>query len=152
MIRLLARATILAVVAGFALTRLLDEQRLLAWELVLIGIVFWQIRDMPSARVIEDRPLLDLSRREPTRLPRGVSSTELSVLDALGGHLGPERRLQPALHRIAAQRLTRSGIYLESPAARDVLGEKEWAWLTTTSAEDLDIETLESVVSRLEGL
>jgi hypothetical protein len=74
------------------------------------------------------------------------------VIDALSGHLGPDRRLQPALRRIAAQRLHRVGVDLTSPAAVDALGEETWTWLNQTSGEAPDVETLEAVVSRLERL
>lgn len=152
MIRLLVRAVLVAAVAGIALTQLQDEQQFLAWELVLIGLVIWQIRDLPSARFRQDRPLLVFPARERAHLPRVVSTAELSVIDALSGHLGPDRRLQPALRRIAAQRLHRVGVDLASSAARDALGEETWVWLNQASGEALDVETLEAVVSRLERL
>jgi hypothetical protein len=152
MIRLLVRALLVAVVSGIALTQLQDEQRLLAWELVLLGVVIFQIRELPTARVFDDSPLFDLAAGERARLPRVVSTAELSVIDALSGHLGPDRRLQPALRRIAAQRLRKSGIDLDSQAALDALGETEWAWLNNPSGDVLDVGTLEAVVSSLEDL
>jgi hypothetical protein len=152
MIRLLARAVLVAAVAGVALTQLQGEQQFLAWELVLVALVIWQIRALPSARFLQDRPLFDFPAREPAHLPRVVSTAELSVIDALSGHLGPDRRLQPALRRIAAQRLRRVGVDLASPTAVDALGEETWAWLNQTSGEAPDVETLEAVVSRLERL
>lgn len=152
MIRLLARALLVAAVAGVALTQLQGDQQFLAWELVLIALVIWQIRALPSAHFLQDRPLFDFSARERAHLPRVVSTAELSVIDALSGHLGPDRRLQPALRRIAAQRLRRVGVDLASPAAVDALGEETWVWLNKTSGEAPDVETLEAVVSRLERL
>lgn len=152
MIRLLARAVLVAAVAGVALTQLQGDQQFLAWELVLIALVIWQIRALPSAHFLQDRPLFDFSARERAHLPRVVSTAELSVIDALSGHLGPDRRLQPALRRIAAQRLRRVGVDLASPAAVDALGEETWVWLNKTSGEAPDVETLEAVVSRLERL
>lgn len=152
MIRLLARAMVVAAVAGIALTQLQGDQRFLAWELVLIALVIWQIRDLPSPSFVQDRPLFGFPARERAHLPRVVTTAELGVIDALSGHLGPDRRLQPALRRIAAQRLRRVGVDLASPEAVDALGEETWAWLNQASGEALDVETLEAVVSRLERL
>jgi len=150
--RILVRAGLVAAVTALALTQLENEQQLLAWELLLLGVVIWQVRQIPTGDVADDLPLFDLSPREGARLPRVVSSAELTVIDALSGHLGPERRLQPSLNRIAAHRLDKRGIDFESRAARDILGETAWAWLSNPTDVATDVGTLEAVVSRVEEL
>jgi hypothetical protein len=152
MTRLLGRAVLVGVVTAIALTQLQDEQVLLAWEALLIAIVIWQMREIPTGELIDDPPLFDLSPREHAQLPRVVSSAELTVIDALTGHLGPDRRLQPALMRIAIHRLLKRGIDFDSEAAARALGETEWSWLTNPTDKSPGVETLESVVSKLERL
>jgi hypothetical protein len=152
MTKILVRAGLVAVVTAVALTQLQNEQQLLVWELVLLGVVIWELREIPTGEVVDDRPLFDFAPRERARLPRVVSSAELTVIDALSGHLTPDRRLQPSLRRIAAHRLGRKGIAIESREAADVLGEPEWVWLSNPTDVAPDLETLEAVVSRLEEL
>jgi hypothetical protein len=74
------------------------------------------------------------------------------VLDALTGRTGPDRRLQPALRRIAEHRLNRQGLDLGSPAASALLGEREWTWLATATAEAPDPDLIDELVSKLESL
>jgi hypothetical protein len=149
--RLVARAVVVGAVSAFALTQLESEQELVVWELLLLGVVIWSMRGLPGV-IGDDAPLFDLSPAEQRRLPRAVSSMELGVIDALSGHLGPERRLQPTLKRIAVHRLQRRGIEFESPAARGAIGEQEWSWLAHPTKEPPAAETIESIVSRLETL
>ncbi|MGH8873175.1 MAG: hypothetical protein ACRDWS_14525 [Acidimicrobiia bacterium] len=152
MSRLLARALLTAVVAGVALTNLENEQELLAWELLLVLILLWDMRGMPRVLADDHPPLFDPSPAESRRLPRSLSSTELDVIDALSGYLGPERRLQPLLKGIAVHRLQLQGVSFESPAAVRALGEEEWSWLANPTNETPSPETLEAVVSSVEGL
>lgn len=153
MSRLLIRALLVAGVAAVALTQLDNEQELLAWELVLLGVVIWEMRALPGSSVdVNDPPLFDLSPREQRRLPRAVSSMELSVLDVVSGHLGADRRLHPTLKKLAVHRLRGQGVDFDTPAAVKALGEDEWAWLSDTPREEPTMETLEAVVSRLEEL
>lgn len=152
MSRLLARAVVVSVVAAIALTQLDNEQELLAWEILLLGIVIWEMRGIPGGRFGDDPPLFDLSPVEPRRLPRAISSSELSVIDAISGYLGPDRRLQPALLRIAMHRLHRQGMELDSPAAALALGESEWSWLASPTSEAPSADMLDRVVSSLERL
>jgi hypothetical protein len=152
MTRLLARAVVAAAVAAAALTQLHDTQRLLAWELILLGVVVYQMRVLPSAKLIDDPPLLDLSPAERSRLPRPVSTAELTVLDAVTGHLAPDRRLQPILVRIATHRLRKRGLELESQAARDAMGEETWSWLASPTTVAPEPAKLEVVVASLEEL
>jgi hypothetical protein len=77
---------------------------------------------------------------------------ELGVIDAASGHLSPERRLQPTLRRIAAHRLRRLGVDFDTPNAVVLLGEEEWSWLADPGEEAPSPETLEKIVSRLEGM
>ncbi|MDP9143370.1 MAG: hypothetical protein M3N43_01475 [Actinomycetota bacterium] len=152
MTKILVRAGLVAAVTAVALTQLQNEQQLLVWELLLLGVVIWEMREIPTAEVVEDRPLFDFAPREAARLPRVVSSAELTVIDALSGHLGPDRRLQPSLRRIAAHRLGNRGIAFESRAAVDALGEAEWVWLSNPTDIAPDAEILEAVVSKVEEL
>lgn len=150
MTKILVRAGLVAAITAVALTQLQNEQQLLVWELVLLGVVIWEMREIPTGEVVDDRPLFYFALRERARLPRVVSSAELTVIDALSGHLTPDRRLQPSLRRIAAHRLGKKGIAIESRAAVDALGEQEWVWLSNPTDIAPDFETLEAVVSRVE--
>ena len=152
MSRLLIRAFLVAGVAALALTQLDNEQELLAWELVLLGVVIWEMRALPESVDVNDPPLFDLSPPEPRRLPRAVSSMELSVLDVVTGHLGPDRRLHPTLKGIAVHRLHGKGVDFDTPAAVKALGADEWTWLADTPRDEPTVETLEAIVSRLEEL
>ena len=152
MSRLLIRALLVAGIAAVALTQLDNEQELLAWELVLLGVVIWEMRALPGSVEVDDPPLFDLSPREQRRLPRAVSSMELSVIDVVTGHLGPDRRLHPTLKRIADHRLRGRGVDFDTPAAVKALGQSQWAWLADTPRDAPTIETLEAAVSRLEEL
>lgn len=152
MSRLLAQAALVAAIAALALTQLVNERELLVWELLLIAVVIWEMRGLPGVLADDDPPLFDFSPKEPRHLPRAVSSMELSVIDALSGHLGPERRLQPTLERIAVHRLQRRGIDFDSATAVGVLGEDVWSWLANPEKEKPSAETLETIVSRLEAM
>jgi hypothetical protein len=149
---LLARAVLVAAVAALALSQLDGGEELLVWELVLLGIVSWELRRLPGRHPADDPPLFDLQPEEPRRLPRAVSSMELGVIDAASGHLSPERRLQPTLRRIAAHRLRRLGVDFDTPNAVVLLGEEEWSWLADPGEETPSPEMLETIVSRLEGM
>jgi len=151
MIRLFIRAGLVAAVTGMALTQLQTRHRLLAWELVLLGVLLFEMRELPSGRVVNDRPLFRFSTGEPARLPRAVSSTELIVVDVLTGRLSPDRRLQPVLRRIASHRLHKRGIEFDSATATATLGEPEWLWLATPATRVPDAGELENVVAKLEG-
>jgi len=152
MTRLLIRAAVVAAVAAVGLTQLRGEQQLLVWEMVLLGVLIWETKRLPTGAVLEDPPLFDFSATETARLPREVSTVELMVIDALSGHLGPDRRLQPMLRRIASHRLEKRGVALDSAAAADVLGEEVWLWLSTPAAAAPAVGELESVVSKMEEL
>lgn len=152
MSRILARALVAAAVAALALSQLERGTELLVWELLLLGVLAWMLRGLPESPSAADPPLFDLSRPEPGRLPRAVSSTELSVIDVVSGHLGPERRLQPLLQRLARQRLAKKGIELDSPAAVAELGEQGWTWLADPGGDTTSEDDLAEIVTRLERL
>lgn len=149
---LLARAALVAAVAALALSQLDGGEELLVWELVLVGIVIWELRRLPGGHLADDPALFDLHPEEPRRLPRAVSSIELGVIDAVSGHLSPERRLQPTLRRIAAHRLRRLGVGFDTPRAVALLGEQEWSWLADPGEDTPSTEMVEKVVSKLEGM
>jgi hypothetical protein len=149
---LIARAVLIGAVAALALSQLDGGEELLVWELVLVGIVIWELRRLPGRHLADDPPLFDLQPEEPRRLPRAVSSIELGVIDAVSGHLSPERRLQPTLRRIAGHRLRRLGVGFDTPDAVGLLGQEEWSWLADPGEETPSPEMLETIVSRLEGM
>lgn len=152
MSRLFARAVLVASVAALALSQLDRGQQLLAWELLLLGVVIWEMRRVPGSAETDDPPLFQLSSSDAPRLPRSVSSMELNVIDAVLGHLGPSRRLQPALKRIAQHRLRRRGLSFDSPAAAAALGEDQWRWLAQPGDEPPSLDDIELLVERLESL
>ncbi|MFZ0627468.1 MAG: hypothetical protein WAN34_13310 [Acidimicrobiia bacterium] len=150
--RLLLRAVATAAVAAVALSQLQSESELLVWEILLLVVVVMEMRSIPSVGEGGDKPLLPTSALTTNRLPRSVASLELMVIDATGGHLAPERRLQPVLSLIAAHRLSRMGIDPASPDRARVLGERQWVWLATPTSDPVDLGLLEEVVSSLEAL
>jgi hypothetical protein len=147
-----ARAALVAAVAALALSQLDGGEELLVWELVLLGVVIWELRRLPGMQPADDPPLFDLQPEALRHLPRSVSSIELGVIDAVAGHLSPERRLQPTLQRIAAHRLRRDGIGFDTPAAVGRLGEEELTWLADPGNNSPSLETLETIVARLEEM
>jgi hypothetical protein len=74
------------------------------------------------------------------------------VMDATSGHLSPERRLRPALRRIAEHRLDLRGIRLDSPEAAELLGQHPWDTLMANGDEATKAEELDLLVTRLETL
>jgi hypothetical protein len=86
-----------------------------------------------------------------TRLPRSVSAAEMATVDALAGNLGRDQRIRPVIERIAAHRLHRHGLEIESSQAMTALGEEQWRWLTNRG-EVLRPGDLEQLVSELERL
>ncbi len=152
MTRLLIRAAIVSIVTALILTRLATDQQLVFWELVLLVVLFWQMRELPRGATQREPALFDLRSPEPPRLPRAVVGQELAVLDAVSGHLAPERRLQPSMRRIAAHRLGKVGIDIGTEDARSRLGDETWNWLMAPSPVQPDIDTLDRVVDRIEGI
>lgn len=152
MSRLLMRAVLVATVTALALSQFQREPELLVWEALLLIVVIMEMRAIPTAPPTETALLFHISEKKAARLPKGVASTELMVVDATGGYLSPERRLQPVLTRIAAHRLERRGISSTASEASAALGEGEWAWLVTPATEPVDPGLLERVVAGLEEL
>jgi len=151
--RIVIRAVLAGALAAVLLVELQQSSKLLAWEILLLVLLIWQMRDVPG--LVDDRahPLFESSRdRERSRLPRAVSAAELAVSDSLAGHMSPERRLRPVLRRLAEHRLGRHGILLDSPGAADRLGEPGWLWLMSGSEEPPDRAVLEQLVGRMEQL
>jgi hypothetical protein len=152
MSRLVIRAVLIAALAGVALVQLRSESELIAWELLLLLVVVLEIRQMPTSAEIHDPPLFGNTAAEPVRLPRAVATAELTVLDAVSGHVGPDRRLQPMLRRIAVGRLGAIGVAFDSPAAIQRLGATQREWLEGAGTEPPDPEMLERLVSAVEAL
>jgi hypothetical protein len=150
MIRLLLRASLVGLVAGFALTQLETAYHLLAWEFLLVAVAVWEMREMPSEQAVEVRPLFTRRSAEPARLPRVISSTELMVMDAVSGRVTPDVRLQASLRQIASHRLLKRGIAMDTQAAVDSIGAEHWRWLMTPVAEVRDLAFMEGLVSTLE--
>jgi hypothetical protein len=150
MIRLLLRASLVGLVAGFALTQLETAYHLLAWEFLLVAVAIWEMREMPSERAVEVQPLFTRRSAEPARLPRVISSTELMVMDAVSGRVAPDVRLQASLRQIASHRLLKRGIAMDTQAAVDSIGAEQWRWLMTPVAEARELAFMERLVSTLE--
>ena len=77
---------------------------------------------------------------------------ELAVLDATTGYLGPDRRLRPALARIAEHRMSRLGHKLDSQAGLELLGKQQWNTLMSRGEDSMSAKDLEALVSRLEEI
>ncbi len=150
MTRLLIRAVIVSILTGLILTRLATDQQLVFWELVLLVVLFWQMRELPRTGIRRGPALFAFGSSEPPRLPRAVVGQELAVLDAVSGHLAPERRLQPSLRRIAAHRLDKVGVDIATEEARSRLGPETWDWLMAPSPGPPDIDELDQVVASIE--
>lgn len=152
MIRLIVQALLAGVAAAFLLLQLSQTQELLAWELLLLALLVWQLREIPGRTDVFVPPLFDFDPPDKARLPRTVSATELATVDALSGYMSPERRLRPMLTGIANHRLRRRGIPLDSSAAVEQIGEESWRWLASASDEAPESKELERLITRLENL
>lgn len=149
--RIVATAALAAVVAAILLVQLERGQELWMWELLIVFVVVWLARSLPGGDAGNERRLFVPTITNPSRLPRSVSTTEMAAVDALAGSLGREQRIRPMIERIAAHRLQRHGLDVESAKAMEMLGEYPWRWLTGRE-EVLRPGELEELVSRLEGL
>ena len=152
MTRLIVQALLAGVAAAFLLLQLSRTEELLAWELLLLALLVWQLREIPGRTDVLVPPLFDFDPPDKARLPRTVSATELTTVDAVSGYMSPERRLRPMLTRIANHRLRRRGIPLDSPAAVSQIGEASWRWLMSASDEAPEAKELERLITRLEDL
>jgi len=152
LIRLIGRALVAGVVAALLLLQLSRTQELLAWELLLVALLLWQLREIPGRTDVFTPPLFDFDPPGKPRLPRTVSATELTAVDAVSGYMSPERRLRPTLRLLAKHRLGRHGIAFDSPSAVERIGEESWRWLMSTSDEVPETKDLEMLVARLEKL
>ncbi len=152
MIRLIVQALLVGVAAAFLLLQLSQTQELLAWELLLLALLVWQLREIPGRTDVFVPPLFDFDPPDKARLPRTVSATELATVDALSGYMSPERKLRPMLTGIANHRLRRRGVPLDSPAAVEEIGEESWRWLMSASDEAPEAKELERLITRLEDL
>jgi hypothetical protein len=150
--RLLIQAAIAAAIAGFSLAQLQQVPEVLAWEGLLLVLLIWQLREIPIRREDLAPRLFGGGHSVGKRLPRAVSSIELSMIDAMSGYLSPDRRVRPMLRRLAVHRLGRSGLQLDSPGAVERLGEENWQWLISTSDEVPDPGRIEDLVRQLEAL
>ena len=152
MSRIVARGLLVAALAALLLAQLRGAPLLWAWEVLLIGLVLWQVREIPGG---DTRPGIALfPPRDPgaSRLPRSVVAAEVATSDALSGHAGRGRRLRPMLARIAGHRLARHGIDLETPRALEVLDEGDWRWLTGRDERPPRPGEMETLVTRLEEM
>lgn len=152
MIRILLWAVLAAVAAGVILVQLQGTAELAVWEILLVGLVALQYRVIPDREDPFERPLFSLRVPDPRRLPRDVASMELAVVDATTGYLDPNRRLRPALKRIAEHRLNRRGLTLQSELAADALGEAQWETLMGSGNNPVTSAEVEALVKRLEDL
>jgi len=152
MIRLVVWAMIAAASAALILFQLRGAAELALWEGLILLLVAHQYRGIPNRGDPLEVPLFALPTPDPQRLPRSIASSELMVIDATSGHLSPERRLRPALRRIAEHRLDLRGVRLDSPEAAELLGRQQWDTLMLSGDEAATAEELDLLVSRLERL
>jgi hypothetical protein len=147
----MATASLAAVTAAILLVQLERGQELWMWELLIVFVVVWLARGLPGGGVGNERRLFETTVTNPIRLPRSVSTAEMAAVDALAGSLGRDQRIRPIIERIAAHRLQRHGLEVESAQAMALLGEAEWRWLTGRE-EALRPGELEHLVAGLERL
>ncbi|MEX1126306.1 MAG: hypothetical protein WD895_04900 [Acidimicrobiia bacterium] len=151
MSRILATATLVGVVSAVLLLQLKRAQELWMWEVLLVLVVIWLARELPSGGTETEQRLFQPKSTNPTRLPRSVSAAERATVDALAGNLGRDQRIRPMIERIAVHRLRRHGLEVESSLAMAALGEEQWRWLTARE-KTLRPGELEQLVSGLERL
>lgn len=152
MIKVLLWALAAAGAAGLILVQMQGTAELALWEVLLVLLVVAQYRLIPDRDDPLEKPLFSWAVAEPRRLPREVASMELSVIDAITGYLGPDRRLRPSLQKIAEHRLARLGAQLDSKKASDILGGTQWATLMRKGEDVLSPDDLEALISRLEEI
>lgn len=152
MIRLLISATVAAALAGLILYQMRGSAELAFWEVLLLVLVVLQYREIPDRGDPLEVPLFRLSAAEPGRLPRAVAAAELAVVDATTGYVSPDRRLLPALRRIAQHRLARRGIEEGSPEATELIGEDTWNLLAGRGSGALSVDDITLLVDELEKL
>jgi hypothetical protein len=151
-IRLVLWALVAAGAAAMILIQLRGAPELALWEGLILFLVALQYRGIPNRGDPLEVPLFAFPTPDLQRLPRAIASTELMVMDATSGHLSPERRLRPALRRIAEHRLDLRGIRLDSPEAAELLGQHPWDTLMANGDEATKAEELDLLVTRLETL
>jgi hypothetical protein len=151
-IRLVLWAMVAAAAAAVILFQMRGAAELALWEGLILLLVALQYRGIPNRGDPLEVPLFSLPAPDLQQLPRSVASSELMVIDATSGHLSPERRLRPALRRIAEHRLDLRGVRLDSPQAAELLGQQQWDSLMVGGDEAVTAEELDSLVSGLERL
>jgi hypothetical protein len=151
-IRLVLWALFAAGLAALILFQFRGAAELALWEGLVLLLVALHYRGIPNRGDPLEVPLFALPTPDLQQLPRSIASTELMVIDATSGHLSPERRLRPALRRIAEHRLDLRGVRLDSTEAADLLGRKQWDTLMLSGDEAVKAEELDSLVAGLERL
>jgi hypothetical protein len=151
-IRLVVWALVAAGVAALILFQFRGAAELALWEGLVLLLVALQYRGIPNRGDPLEVPLFALPTPDLQQLPRSIASTELMVIDATSGHLSPERRLRPALRRIAEHRLDLRGVRLDSTEAAHLLGRRQWDTLMLSGDEAVKAEELDSLVAGLERL
>lgn len=152
MIRLVVGAGAAAAVAALILIQMQGAAEVALWEGLLLLLVGLQYRGIPNRGDPLEVPLFTVPVPDFSRLPRAIATSELMVVDATSGYLSPDRRLRPALKRIAQHRFDRHGLEIESAEAVELLGEREWNTLMGTGDEAMPAEELELLLSGLEKL
>ena len=152
MIRLVAYAIGAGALAALILVQMQGTMELTFWELLLIALVLFQYRGIPHRGDPLEVPLFTIPPYEPERLPRSLANTELAVVDAVSGYLSPERRLRPALRRLADHRLSMHGKSLGRDATETLLGPEGLALLESQDDAAIDEDDLAELVARLERL
>lgn len=141
-------ALIASAIVAFALLGLEQTLELLAWEAILLALLFILFRIFPRPSGDATPPLFWVRREEPPRPPRSVSSYELATVRAFSESPGADRRLKVIMRRIAHHRLRQRGLTSDSPRAAELIDPALFA----DTRESLGQTELERLVEQLESL
>ncbi|HZD22207.1 MAG TPA: hypothetical protein VE569_02225 [Acidimicrobiia bacterium] len=146
--RTLVFALTAAATTSLVLLRLEEGLELLAWEGILLAILFILFRIFPRAEWDEAVPLFGVKQEEPPRPPRSVSSFELAAMHAFSESPGADQRLRVMMRRIANHRLAKKNIAPGTQSASRLVDDS----LFRDTDDPLTAAHLERIVQQLENL
>lgn len=146
--RALVFALVAAATAAVLLLRLEEGLELLAWEAILLTILFILFRIFPRPRGEDSVPLFGRQKEEPPRPPRSVSSFELAAVHAYSESPGADQRLKVIMRRIATHRLAKKGMAPRSSHGSTLVEEA----LFQNPQKPLTVAELNRIVHELENL
>jgi len=141
-------AGLAAAIAGVLLVQLSRTAELVAWEVLLVLLLFVLWRVFPSRRRDRVPPLFGRRPKDRPIPPRSVSTFELAAVHAYSESLGADRRLKVLMRRIAGHRLGRAGIKPGTPRAAEVIDPILWA----EGLDPLSKAQIERIVEQMENL